>query len=117
MEVQPSQTVTYLTARIRFQQLRKYFKFYHQNEGTSQSFSQDISVVGDFVFVSSPGTDGVGVVYIFKRFATADTDSWALVNSIPLSLFSDNLRSTDKLPLMLRMECWLLDWKQNPATK
>ena len=79
--------------------VKEIFQILPPNEGASQSFSQDISVVGDFVFVSSPGTDEVGVVYIFKRFAAADTDSWALVNSIPLSLFSDNLRSTDKIAI------------------
>jgi hypothetical protein len=66
------------------------------NEGPSQNFSQDISVAGDFVFVSSPGADEMGVVYVFKR---SDDENWVLANSIPLSLFSDHLRATDKISI------------------
>jgi hypothetical protein len=78
---------------------KEIFRILPPNEGAAQNFSQDISVVGDFVFISSPGTEEVGAVYVFRRYATPDSDAWVLVNSIPLSLFSDDLRSTDKIAI------------------
>ena len=67
------------------------------NDGASQNFSQDISVTGDFVFVSAPGSEEAGVVHVFKRSGTSYY--WELTNSIPLSLFSENLRPTDKITI------------------
>ena len=72
------------------------FRLLPPDEGPSQNFSDDISVEGDFVFVSSPGTGEMGVVYVFRK---SGDENWVLANSIPLSLFSDHLRATDKISI------------------
>jgi hypothetical protein len=79
--------------------IKEIFRLLPPNEGASQSFSQDISVVGDFVFVSSPGAEGVGAVYVYKKSGSQDAYTWELVNSIPLSLFSNDLSPSDKISI------------------
>ena len=64
--------------------IKEIFRLLPPNEGVSQNFSQDISVVGDFVFVSSPGAEGLGAVYVFKKSGPADgknggIGSWELI--------------------------------------
>ena len=79
--------------------IKEIFRLLPPNEGASQNFSQDISVVGDFVFVSSTGAEEVGAVYVFKKTGPPDAYTWELVNSIPLSLFSNDLSPSDKISI------------------
>ena len=79
--------------------IKEIFRLLPPDEGASQNFSQDISVVGDFVFVSSPGAEGMGAVYVFKKYGPPDAYTWKLVNSIPLSLFSNDLSPSDKISI------------------
>jgi hypothetical protein len=79
--------------------VKEIFRLLPPNEGASQNFSQDISVVGDFVFVSSPGAEGVGAIYVFKKSGLTNAYSWELANSIPLNLFSDDLSPSDKISI------------------
>ena len=79
--------------------IKEIFRLLPPNEGAFQIFSQDISVVGDFVFVTSPGAEELGAVYVFKKSGPPDAYTWELVNSIPLSLFSNDLSPSDKISI------------------
>ena len=66
-------------------------------DGSSLKFGQNISVQGDFLFISAPGSMGNGVVYVFKR--SNQSYFWKHVNSFVLDQFSANLTLPDKVSL------------------
>jgi hypothetical protein len=70
------------------------------NEGASQKFSQNLFALGNFVFISSPGSESYGVVYVFKR--SDATGDWNLVNSIKLNQLSDKLSKGENISLFVR---------------
>lgn len=65
--------------------------------GSSQKFSQNLFTIGNFVFISSPGSGNYGVVYVYKQ--TSSSNVWELVHSIHLDQFSENLSQTDNISL------------------
>ena len=65
--------------------------------GSSQKFSQNLFTIGNFVFISSPGSGDFGVVYVYKQ--TSSSNVWELVHSIHLDQFSEKLSRGDNISL------------------
>ena len=66
-------------------------------DDSASKFGQDIQVLGDFVFISSPHSKENGVVYIYRKSESAT--SWKHVNSIIIDEFSEDLSRPEKISL------------------